>query len=100
MKAKKAAKKTPRKTAKKVDKQEPITNCDLKESPPEAPVDTPQEVMVLVLANNPRYVYASLNGERISVECPAWMSPRLVKKTIKVIKKTDSEHYEIFTDGN
>lgn len=61
---------------------------------------SPQEVMVISLANNPRYVYASLEGTKIAVEVPAWMSPRLIKKTIKVVKKLDSEHYEIFTDGN
>lgn len=61
---------------------------------------SPQEVRVISLANNPRYVYASLDGTKIAVEVPAWMSPRLLKKTITVIKKLDSEHYEIFTDGN
>jgi len=61
---------------------------------------SPQEVMVISLANNPRYVYASLEGTKIAVEVPAWMSPRLIRKTITVIKKLDSEHYEIFTDGN
>lgn len=61
---------------------------------------SPQEVMVISLANNPRYVYASLEGTKIAVEVPAWMSQRLIRKTITVIKKLDSEHYEIFTDGN
>jgi hypothetical protein len=61
---------------------------------------SPQEVQVISLANNPRYVYASLEGHKIAVEVPAWMSPRLIRKTIKVVKKIDSEHYEIFTDGN
>ena len=60
----------------------------------------PYDVQVISLANNPRYVYASLDGEKIAVEVPAWMSPRLIRKTITVIKKLDSEHYEIFTDGN
>jgi hypothetical protein len=61
---------------------------------------SPQEVMVISLANNPRYVYASLEGTKIAVEVPAWMSPRLIRKTITVVKKLDSENYEIFTDGN
>ena len=61
---------------------------------------SPQEVQVISLANNPRYVYASLEGTKVAVEVPAWMSPRLLKKTITVIKKLDSENYEIFTDGN
>jgi hypothetical protein len=101
MKTKKTAKKTPRKTAQKVEKQELITNCDLKEEVPDALVKaSPQEALVISLANNPRYVYASLNGTKIAVEVPAWMSPRLIRKTITVIKKLDSEHYEIFKDGN
>lgn len=61
---------------------------------------SPQEVMVISLAKNPRYVYASLDGEKITVAVPAWMSPRLLRKNIAVIKKLDSEHYEIFHDGN
>ena len=61
---------------------------------------SPQEAMVISLANNPRYVYASLDGTKVAVEVPAWMSPRLIRKTITVVKKLDSENYEIFTDGN
>ena len=60
----------------------------------------PYDVQVISLANNPRYVYASLDGKKIAVEVPAWMSPRLIRKTITVIKKLDSENYEIFKDGN
>lgn len=60
----------------------------------------PYDVLVISLANNPRYVYASLDGTKIAVEVPAWMSPRLIKKTITVIKKLDSENYELFKDGN
>jgi hypothetical protein len=60
----------------------------------------PYDVQVISLANNPRYVYASLDGEKIAVEVPAWMSPRLIRKTITVVKKLDSENYEIFKDGN
>ena len=59
------------------------------------------EVLVIRLANNPRYVYASKDGERISVEVPMWMSPRLPGKTIKVVKNQDSEHYSLApADGN
>ena len=95
---KKAAKKAAKKVAPKAV-AEPI-----EEVTPEVPAvlvkASPQEVMVISLANNPRYVYASLDGTKIAVEVPAWMSPRLIRKTITVIKKLDSEHYEIFTDGN
>lgn len=59
------------------------------------------EVLVIRLANNTRYVYASKDGERISVEVPMWMSPRLPGKTIKVVKNPDSEHYSLApADGN
>ena len=91
---KKAAKKAAKKVAPKAV-AEPIV-----EVPAVLVKASPQEVMVISLANNPRYVYASLDGTKIAVEVPAWMSPRLLKKTITVIKKLDSEHYEIFTDGN
>lgn len=95
---KKAAKKAVKKVAPKVV-AEPI-----EEVTPEVPAvlvkASPQEVMVISLANNPRYVYASLEGTKIAVEVPAWMSPRLIRKTITVVKKLDSENYEIFTDGN
>ena len=95
---KKAAKKAAKKVAPKATAEptaEPTAVV------PEALVKaSPQEVMVISLANNPRYVYASLDGEKIAVEVPAWMSPRLIRKTITVIKKLDSENYEIFKDGN
>ena len=91
---KKAAKKAAKKVAPKAV-AEPIV-----EVPAALVKASPQEVMVISLANNPRYVYASLEGAKVAVEVPAWMSPRLIKKTITVIKKLDSEHYEIFTDGN
>ncbi len=61
---------------------------------------SPQEVLVIGLANNPRYVYASLDGEKVAVSVPAWMAPNLVRKPITIIKTPDSEHYEIFKDGN
>ena len=95
---KKAAKKAAKKVAPKATAKPTV------EVTPEVPAvlvkASPQEVMVISLANNPRYVYASLDGTKIAVEVPAWMSPRLLKKTITVIKKLDSENYEIFTDGN
>jgi hypothetical protein len=86
---KKAAKKVAKKVAPKVEPQEESA------IQAQAPASEPLEVMVIGLANNPRYVYASLDGERIAVEVPAWMSPRLVRKPIKVHKKLDSEHYEL-----
>ena len=92
--AKKAAKKVaPKAVAKPIEEVTPDVPAVLVKA-------SPQEVMVISLANNPRYVYASLDGEKIAVEVPAWMSPRLIRKTITVIKKLDSENYEIFTDGN
>ena len=91
---KKAAKKAAKKVAPKAV-AEPIV-----EVPAVLVKASPQEVMVISLANNPRYVYASLDGTKIAVEVPAWMSPRLIKKTITVIKKLDSEHYELVKDGN
>ena len=91
---KKAAKKAAKKVAPKAV-AEPIV-----EVPAVLVKASPQEVMVISLANNPRYVYASLDGTKVAVEVPAWMSPRLIRKTITVVKKLDSENYEIFTDGN
>jgi hypothetical protein len=61
---------------------------------------SPQEVQVISLANNPRYVYASLDGEKVAVSVPVWMAPNLVRKQITIIKTHDSEHYELFKDGN
>ncbi len=51
---------------------------------------------VIGLAINPRYVYAGLDGNRIAVEVPARLSPRMLKKTIKVTKKLDSDTYELY----
>jgi len=95
---KKAAKKAAKKVAPKAV-AEPIAEV-ITEVPAVLVKASPQEVMVISLANNPRYVYASLEGTKIAVEVPAWMSPRLIRKTITVVKKLDSENYEIFTDGN
>lgn len=62
---------------------------------------SPQEALVISLANNPRYVYASLEGQKVAVSVPAWMAPNLVRKPITIIKTPDSEHYEIFNkDGD
>lgn len=94
---KKAAKKAVKKVAPKATAE---PTAEVPEVPAELVKASPQEVQVISLANNPRYVYASLDGTKIAVEVPAWMSPRLIRKTIKVVKKIDSEHYEIFTDGN
>jgi hypothetical protein len=94
----KTKKKATKKAAKKVAPKavaEPIV-----EVPAVLVKASPQEVQVISLANNPRYVYASLDGTKIAVEVPAWMSPRLIRKNITVVKKLDSENYEIFTDGN
>lgn len=94
-------KKAVKKAAKKVEPMSKITNCDVKQEVPAVLVKaSPQEALVISLANNPRYVYASLEGHKIAVEVPAWMSPRLPKKIIKVVKKIDSEHYELVKDGN
>ncbi len=99
MKTKKTAvKKAAKKVAKKAIAE--LTAEPTAEVPAVLVKASPQEVMVISLANNPRYVYASLEGTKIAVEVPAWMSPRLIRKTITVVKKLDSENYEIFTDGN
>ena len=100
--AKKAAKKvTPKATEVQEAKDKPLKLWSVGELM-SLPIEDyqPYDVQVISLANNPRYVYASLDGTKIAVEVPAWMSSRLLKKTITVIKKLDSEHYEIFTDGN
>ena len=93
--------------AKKSPKATKTTKQAIKPIEPEISQDAPQpvqivdEVLVIRLANNPRYVYASKDGERISVEVPMWMSPRLPGKTIKVVKNPDSEHYSLApADGN
>lgn len=86
------AKKSPKAT-------KPIESEIVQDDP--QPVQIVDEVLVIRLANNPRYVYASKDGERISVEVPMWMSPRLPGKTIKVVKNPDSEHYSLApADGN
>lgn len=93
---------TKKKAAKKATKK--IANKATEEPTAEVPAvlvkASPQEVLVIGLANNPRYVYASLEGEKIAVSVPAWMAQNLMRKTITVIKTPDSEHYEIFKDGN
>lgn len=95
---KKAAKKAVKKAVKKAAPK--ATAEPTAEVPAELVKASPQEVQVISLANNPRYVYASLCGTKIAVEVPAWMSQRLPKKMIKVVKKIDSEHYELVKDGN
>lgn len=102
---KKAAKKAVKKVAPKAevpaDKDKPLKLWSVGELLSQPLEDhQPYDVQVISLANNPRYVYASLDGTKIAVEVPAWMSPRLIRKTITVVKKLDSENYEIFTDGN
>ena len=100
--AKKAAKKVaPKATEVQEAKDKPLKLWSVGELLSQPLEDhQPYDVQVISLANNPRYVYASLDGTKIAVEVPAWMSPRLIRKTITVIKKLDSENYEIFTDGN
>ena len=90
----KSATKSATKSAK--PKEEPIVSVM------EAEVESPEVLVaqVISLANNPRYVYASLNGEKITVSVPAWMAPNLLRKPLTIVKTPDSEHYEIFKDGN
>jgi len=95
---KKAAKKAAKKVAPKAV-AEPIAEV-ITEVPAVLVKASPQEAMVISLANNPRYVYASLDGEKVAVSVPVWMAPNLVRKQITIIKTPDSEHYEIFKDGN
>lgn len=86
--------------AKKSSKVTKAIELEISQDEPQ-PVQIVDEVLVIRLANNPRYVYASKDGERISVEVPMWMSPRLPGKTIKVVKNPDSEHYSLApADGN
>lgn len=90
---KKTTKKTTKKATQSVKlKAEPVVATE------KQAVDAPEvlEVAVIGLAINPRYVYAGLDGNRIAVEVPARMSQRLLKKTIKVIKKIDSDTYELY----
>lgn len=88
---------TTKKTTKKATKSakpkaEPVVAAE------EPSVEAPEvlEVTVIGLAINPRFVYAGLDGNRIAVEVPARLSPRLLKKTIKVTKKIDSDTYELY----
>jgi hypothetical protein len=89
---KKTAKKPTKKATKSAKpKAEPVISSF------EPAVETPEvlEVPVIGLAINPRYVYAGLDGNRIAVEVPAKLSPKLLKKTITVKKKLDSDTYEL-----
>ena len=86
-------KKTTKKATKSVKpKEEPVVAAE------EPAVEDPEvlEVTVIGLAINPRYVYAGFDGNRIAVEVPAKLSQRLLKKTIKVTKKIDSDTYELY----
>lgn len=89
--------KTTKKTTKKATK-----SAKPKEEPRDSIVEpqvevleTPEilEVPVIGLANNPRFVYAGLDGNRIAVEVPSRLSSRLLRKTIKVVKQLDSDTY-------
>lgn len=92
MKTKKTAVK---KAAKKAEKKATV------EVPAVLVKASPQEALVISLANNPRYVYASLEGQKVAVSVPAWMAPNLLRKPITIIKTPDSEYYEIFNkDGD
>jgi hypothetical protein len=94
-------KKTTKKAAKSAKKVAPKVTAEPTEVVPEVLVKaSPQEALVISLANNPRYVYASLDGEKVAVSVPAWMAPNLLRKPLTIIKTPDSEHYEIFKDGN
>ena len=94
-------KNTTKKAAKSAKKVAPKATVETTEEVPAVLVKaSPQEALVISLANNPRYVYASLNGEKITVSVPAWMAPNLLRKPLTIVKTPDSEHYEIFKDGN
>jgi hypothetical protein len=94
-------KKTTKKAAKSAKKAAPKATAEPTAVVPEVLVKaSPQEALVISLANNPRYVYASLDGEKVAVSVPAWMAPNLLRKPLTIIKTPDSEHYEIFKDGN
>ena len=89
----KTTKKTTKKATKSVKpKEEPVVAAE------EPAVESPEvlEVTVIGLAINPRYVYAGLDGNRIAVEVPAKLFQRLLRKTIKVTKKIDSDTYELY----
>jgi prenyltransferase beta subunit len=52
------------------------------------------EVMVISAANNPRFVYGDLNGNRIVIECRANQSQGILKKKIKVtVREKNGETY-------
>ena len=94
-------KKTTKKAAKSAKKAAPKPTVKPTEEVPAVLVKaSPQEALVISLANNPRYVYASLDGEKVTVSVPAWMAPNLLRKPLTIVKTPDSEHYEIFKDGN
>jgi hypothetical protein len=94
-------KKTTKKAAKSAKKAAPKPTVKPTEEVPAVLVKaSPQEALVISLANNPRYVYASLNGEKVVVSVPAWMAPNLLRKPLTIVKTPDSEYYEIFKDGN
>ena len=91
---------TTKKTTKKATKSAK-PKAETRDSIVEPQVEAPEapevlEVTVIGLAINPRFVYAGLDGNRIAVEVPARLSPRLLKKTIKVTKKLDSDTYELY----
>jgi hypothetical protein len=89
----KTTKKTTKKAIKSVKpKVEPVVAVE------EPAVEAPEvlEVAVIGLAINPIYVYAGLDGNRIAVEVPVKLAQRLLKKTIKVTKKLDSDTYELY----
>lgn len=98
------------KTPRKISRKRPtkVAKRVVQETPEVTPVVAPEithspivdEVMVIGLANNPRFVYGKMDGGRIAIEVPMWMAPRLTGKTIKVTKKLDSEYYALAPDGN
>lgn len=51
------------------------------------------EVLVIRPARNPRFVYADLNGVRITVSCPAKLSSRIIGKKVRV-RFTEPETYQ------
>jgi len=59
-----------------------------------APVSTEIEVHVIGRANNPRFIYGSLNGFRIAIECHPKMAMQLQGKTVKVsLREENGETY-------
>jgi len=55
------------------------------------------EVRVLKRARNYRFVYASLDGERISVMVPGKARKILIGKTVKVIRGKDADGVVTYT---